>query len=164
MTCIRQVATLLGHGGTTALPTKLYWVLFLICNLGKAVETTKRILTKEKTDRQLARQSSSTIFMGLKDDYNKKVTFDTWGRLEERVDKVAAMIGKLATRDNGNNRQFKLHIYQSRGRGQNRNFYDSSYYERVNYQGRYISNSGDMRFRFSGQRKGRPRYEQNYRR
>ena len=41
-------------------PYKLYWVLFPIDNLRQAVETVKRILTKEKIDRQLAGQSSST--------------------------------------------------------------------------------------------------------
>ena len=34
------------------------------------------------------------------------------------------MMCKLATRDNGTTRQFKPQIYQSKGRGQSRNFYD----------------------------------------
>ena len=59
------------------LPSKLYWVLFPIEDFRLAVETAKRILTKEKIDRQLARQSSYTPFMSVKDNYNKKVTFDT---------------------------------------------------------------------------------------
>ena len=33
-------------------PTKLYWILFPIEDLRQAVETAKRILTKEKLDRQ----------------------------------------------------------------------------------------------------------------
>ena len=41
------------------------------------VETAKRILMKEKIDKQLAGQSSSNPFMSTKDGYNKKVTFDT---------------------------------------------------------------------------------------
>ena len=41
------------------------------------VETAKRILIKEKTDRQLAVQSSSTPFMSIKDSYTQKVVFDT---------------------------------------------------------------------------------------
>ena len=60
------------------LPTILYWVLFPIEDLRQAVDTAKRILTKEKMDRQLAGQSSSTPFMNMKDGYiSKKVTFDT---------------------------------------------------------------------------------------
>ena len=53
--CIRQVATLLGFQEPqvfkvfeNTLPTKLYWVLFPIADLRLAVETAKRILTKEK--------------------------------------------------------------------------------------------------------------------
>ena len=83
-TCIRQVATLLGYGEPqilevfkNTLPTKLYWILFLIKDFRQVVETAKRILTKEKINRQLAGQSSSTPFMSAKDNYNKRVTFDT---------------------------------------------------------------------------------------
>ena len=62
---IRLVATHLGYGEPqilevfkNTLPTKLYWVLFPIENLRQAVETAKRILTKEKLDRQLTGQTS----------------------------------------------------------------------------------------------------------
>ena len=60
VTHIRQVAALLGYGEPhilevfkNTLPTKLYWILFLIEDLRQAVETAKRILKKEKIDRQL---------------------------------------------------------------------------------------------------------------
>ena len=59
MNCIRQVTTLLGYQepqilevSKNTLPTKLYWVLFPIMDLRQAVEMAKRILTKEKIDRQ----------------------------------------------------------------------------------------------------------------
>ena len=65
--CIRQVAALLGYSEPqllevfkNTLPAKLYWVLFPIEDLRQAVETATGILTKEKIDRQLAGQSSST--------------------------------------------------------------------------------------------------------
>ena len=52
---IRQVATLLGYGESQVLevfknmlPTKFYWILFPIEDLREAVETAKRIITKEK--------------------------------------------------------------------------------------------------------------------
>ena len=128
------------------------------------VETTKRILTKEKIGRQLARQSSPTPFMSIKDNCNKKVTFDTRDGLEDKIDKLTVMMGKLAARDNGTNRQFKPQIFQSRRRGQSRIFYDSHNYDRGNYQNRYRSNSRDRRIQSSGQSRGRPRYEQNYKR
>ena len=74
------------------------------------------------------------------------------------------MMGKLAARDNGANRQFKPQIYQSRRRGHSRNCYDSYNYDRGNYQNRYRSNGRERRIQFSGQSRGRPRYEHNYRR
>ena len=73
-------------------------------------------------------------------------------------------MSKLAVKDNGTNRQFKPQIYHSRGRGQSRNFYDSPNDERGNYQNKYRANIGDRRIQFSGQSRGRPRKEQNYRR
>ena len=58
VTCIRQVAALLGYGDPqmlevfkNTLPTKLSWILFPIEDFRQAVETAKRILTKEKLDR-----------------------------------------------------------------------------------------------------------------
>ena len=57
--CIGQVATLLGYQEPqvlevfkNTLPTKLYWVLFPIMDLRQVVETAKRVLMKEKIDRQ----------------------------------------------------------------------------------------------------------------
>ena len=80
---VTKVATLLGNGEPqiievfkNTLPTKLYWVLFPIEYFRQAVETVKRILIKEKIDRQLAGQSSSTPFMSVKDSCSKGVTFD----------------------------------------------------------------------------------------
>ena len=118
---IRQVAELLGNGEPqlleifkNMLPTRLYWVLFPIENLRQAVETAKRILTKEKIDRQLARQFSSTPFMSLRDSYNKRVTLNTQDRLEDKIDKLTAMMGKLAARDSEVNRSFKPWVYQNK--------------------------------------------------
>ena len=99
-------------------------------------------------DRQLARQSSSTPFMSIRDGHNRKVSFDTKEGLGHKIDKLAVIIGKLATRDSGTGRQFKPQMHQNRGRGQNR-----SYNQHI-YQNKYRSDSNE----------GRPRYEQNYRR
>ena len=57
------------------------------------------------------------------------------------------MMGMLAARDNGTNKQFKPQIYQSRRRGQSNNFYNSHNYDRGNYQGRYRPNSGIKQWR-----------------
>ena len=60
VTCIRQVAALIGYGEPqnlevfkNTLPTTLYWILFPIEDLRQAVEIAKGILTKEKLERQL---------------------------------------------------------------------------------------------------------------
>ena len=117
VTHTRQVAALLGYREPqilevfkNTLPTKLCWILFPIEDLRQAVETVKRILTKEKLDKQLSGQSSSTPFMGIRDSHNRKVSFDTKEELGDKIDKLAVMIGKLTTRDSGAVRQFKPQI------------------------------------------------------
>ena len=89
---IRQVATLLGYGKPqvmevfkNTLPTRLFGVLIPIEDLRLAVKRTKRILTKEKIDRQLAGQPSLMLFMSIKDEYSsKRVTFDIQDSLDEK--------------------------------------------------------------------------------
>ena len=121
---IRQLAALLGYGEPqilevfkNTLTTKLYWILFPIEDLRQSVETANRMLTKENLDRQLTRQSSSMPFMSIRDSHNRKASFDTKEELGDKIDKLAAVIGKLATRDSGKGRQVKPQIYQNRGRG-----------------------------------------------
>ena len=74
----RQVAVLLGYGQPqilevfkNTLPNRLYWVLFPTDDLRLAVETVKKILTKEKIDRQPSGQSGTTIpFMKESGNHN----------------------------------------------------------------------------------------------
>ena len=136
--------------------TKLYMITFPIEDLRQAVETAKKILTKEKLERQLTRQSSSTPFMSIRDGHNRKVSFDTREELGDKRDKLAVMIGKLATRDSTTNRQFKPQIHQSRGRGQNRNYNQRNYQNRCRSGNR--SSSGD-RGQYT-QNRSMPRYDQ----
>ena len=125
ITSIRQVATLLGYGKPQVLevfknnfPTRLYWILFPIKDIRLAVATTKRIITEEKIDRQLAGQSSSTPFMNIKDGYNsKKVTFDMQDRLDDKIDKLTLILSKLTAQGKNQNKQFKPKIYQGKQRG-----------------------------------------------
>ena len=129
--CIRQVANLLGYHEPqvlgvfkNTLPIKLYWVLFPIEDLRVAVETAKRKLTKEKIDKQLAGQTSSTPYMSVRDGHIKRVTFDTADDLEQKIDRLTVMIGKLVTEDEGQPKPFKPQVYQSnRGMNQNRGNY-----------------------------------------
>ena len=71
------------------------------------------------------------------------------------------MMSQLTMKDDGLNKQFKPKIYQGRGRGQSRKFYNRCNYDQQGYQNRYRSNSRDRRIQY-GQNRGRPRYEQNY--
>ena len=113
--CIRKVATLLGYQKPqilevfkNTLPTKVYWVLFPIMDLRQAVEVAKRILTKEKIDRQLAGQTSLTPFMSIRDGLNKRVTFNMTYDVEQKIDKLMVMMAKLVTEDGGQSKSFKL--------------------------------------------------------
>ena len=98
----RQVATLLRYQEPQILrspqkqfPTKLYWVLFPIMDLRQVVEMAKRILIKEKINRQLSGQTSSTPFMNIRDSFNKRVTVNMTESMEQKIDKLMVMMGKL---------------------------------------------------------------------
>ena len=71
---------------------------FPLGDLWQAVETGKRILTNEKIDRQLAGWSSSTPLMNIWEEHNKRVTFDTMDGLEQKIDKLLVMMGRLVTK------------------------------------------------------------------
>ena len=87
-------------------------------DLRQAVETAKRILTKERIDRQLAGQTSLTPFMSIRDNCSQMVTFGMTDSIEQKVDQLMLMMGKLVTEDKGQNKSFKPQVYQSnRGRG-----------------------------------------------
>ena len=63
--------------------------------------------------------------MNMKEGFSKKVTFDTMDGIEQKIDKLTVMMGKLVMEDKGQNRQFKPYISQSnRGRCQTRCNYD----------------------------------------
>ena len=52
--------------------------------------------------------------MSIRDGYNRKVSFHTRDELGDQMDNLPVMIGKLATRCSGTNRQFKPEIHQIR--------------------------------------------------
>ena len=49
--------------------------------------------------------------------------------LEDKIDKLTVMIGKIAARDSRSGRQFKPQVYQGKRRGQNRDNYDRCSYD-----------------------------------
>ena len=71
-----------------------------------AVETAKRVLTKEKIDRQTSGQSFATPFMKASSEHNfssmksckKGVTFDSMETIERNgnsIDKLASLVSKM---------------------------------------------------------------------
>ena len=76
-------------------------------DLRQAVKTARRILAKEKIDRQLAGQTFSTPFMNIRDKCSKRVTFNMTYNIEQKVDQLILMMGKLVTEDKGQNKPFK---------------------------------------------------------
>ena len=111
---IRQVATLLGYGEPqllevfkNTLPTKLYWILFPIEDLRQAVEMAKRILTKEKLDKQLTGQTSTSPFMSVRDGTDRRVLFNTREELGDKIDKLTVIMSKLAAKYSHERKPFK---------------------------------------------------------
>ena len=129
-TKIRQVAVLLGYGEPqilevfkNTLPNRLYCMLFPIDDLKLAVERAKRVLTKEKIDRQLSGQSGTTMpFMKVSGNHpstsKKAVSFNTSDRSDEKIDNLTLMMDKLTAtvdRIDKQDTQFKTQIYQGKG-------------------------------------------------
>ena len=138
---IRQVATLLGYGEPqvlevfkNTLPTKLYWILFPIENLRQAVDTAKRILTKEKLDKQLTGQTSTSPFMSIREGTDRRVSFNARDELGDKTDKLTIVMSKLAAMYNHKRRPFRSQIYKSRG--QNRSYGQGGYQPRSNNRNR----------------------------
>ena len=67
----------------------------------------KRKLTKEKIDRQFGGQTFSTPFMSVRDGLNKRVTFHMRDDIEQKLDKLMVMMGKLVIEGEGQSKPFK---------------------------------------------------------
>ena len=108
---IKQVAALLDYGEPqilelfkNTLPNRLYCLLYQIDNLNVMIETAKRILTKEKLDRQKTGQSPAMSFMKASQEKSKRsekgVSFgteetrETMDRHSNRIDKLASLVDK----------------------------------------------------------------------
>ena len=98
--------------------------------------------------------------MSIRDGTERKVSFNARDESGDKIDKLTAMMGRLAAKESNDKRPFKPQIHKSRGsypQGQNRN------YDRRNYQNRgRLGNRSDSRNR--GQYgNDRHRFQQNYR-
>ena len=132
---IKQVAALLNYGEPqilelfkNTLSSKLYWILFPINNLRDAVDAMKRVLTKEKLDKQLSGQAGTTTpFMKVGDISHpgKKVSFNVQDPIREQLGSLTSMVYNMNIQKEENSKPFKPQIFQKRGKGQNRgNFGD----------------------------------------
>ena len=101
----------------------MYWILFPIEDLRQAVETAKRILTKEKLDKQLTGQTSTSPFMNIRDGTERKVSFNTRDELGDKIDKLTVVMSRLAAKASYEKRPFKPQI--NKNRGQSRGVYQN---------------------------------------
>ena len=107
-----QVAAMLNYGEMqilenfkNTLPYQLYSTLINVNNLRDAIDLAKRVLTKEKLDRQLTGQSSSSFMRASSNDNhftpnnNKRgVTFDAMETLERNsncIDKLTSLVSTM---------------------------------------------------------------------
>ena len=131
---VKQVAALLDYIEPqilelfkNTLPSRLYYLLYQIDNLNAMIETTKRILTKEKIDKQKIGQSSTTPFMKASQGKSKKsekgVSFgaletkETIDRHNTSIDKLTSLVNKLDMKLDKQEAQYRPTVYQNRGRG-----------------------------------------------
>ena len=133
-----QVAAMLNYGEMqilenfkNTLPYWLYSTLINVNNLRDAIDLAKRVLTKEKLDRQLTGQSS-TPFMKMTSNDNhstqpnnkKGVTFDAMETLERDsncIDRLTSLVSDMKMTMDREQSPYKPRIYQGRSRNQNSN-------------------------------------------
>ena len=114
--------------------SQLYYMLYQINGLRTAVETAKRVLTKEILDKQLTKeildkqkmgQTSASPFMKASKESAKKNSekgvsfdaFDTIDRHSDSMDKLASLVSKLDMKLDKQETQYKPEKYQGRNRG-----------------------------------------------
>ena len=154
---VKQVATLLNYGEPqilelfkNTLPSRLYYKLYQIDDLRMAVETAKRLLTKEQIDKKSG-QATTSPFMKTsqensksKSKNEKKVSFSAVEAMESTTDgieRLASLMDKMDTKLDRRDNQYRPRIYQggNRGHGYRQNNYRSRNrsYSRDRYQNNY---------------------------
>ena len=118
---IKQVAVLLNFGEPqilelfkNTLPSKLYWILFPINNLRDAVDVTKRVLMKEKLDKQLSGQAvTSTPFIKVGDIScpGKKVSFNAQDSIGKQLENLTSMVYNMSIQKEEGKKPFKPQVY-----------------------------------------------------
>ena len=134
-----QVAAVLNYGEMqilenfkNTLPYQLYLTLINVNNLRDAIDLANKVLTKEKLDRQLTRQTSIPFMrMTSNDQYstqtnNKRgVTFDAMESLERNsdcIDKLTSLVSDMKMTMDRKQSPYQPRVYQGRSRNQSRNW------------------------------------------
>ena len=108
---------------------RLYSTLINVNNLRDAIDLVKRVLTKEKLDRQLTRQSSTPFIKATSNDnhlpqnhHKKGVTFDVMEILEINsncIDRLISLVSNMKMTMDRKQSPYKRKIYQGRSQNQN---------------------------------------------
>ena len=87
------------------------------------MDAAKRVLTKEKLDKHLSRQTvTSTPFMKMGDTSHpsKKTSLNAQDSIGEKLENLMSMMYKLSIQQEEGKKPFKPQVYPKRGRGQRR--------------------------------------------
>ena len=147
------------------LPYRLYLTLFNMNNLRDATDLAKRVLTKEKLDRQLTGQSSTPFMRATSNDNNlpqnhhkKGVTFDAMDMLERNsdcIDRLTSLVSNMKMTMDRKLSPYKPKIYQGRSRNQNASQQNFTPRNRSFSRGR---NQGCNRGNYNNRNNYRPNY------
>ena len=167
-----QIVAMLNYGEMQILENfkktllyRLYLTLINVNNLRDTIDLAKKVLTKEKLDRQLAGQSS-TLFMratsndnNLPQNYHKKgETFDAMEMLERNsncIDRLTLLVSDMKMTIDRKQPPYKPKIYQGRSRNQNVSQQDFISRNRSFSRGR---NQGSNRGNYNNRNNYRPNY------
>ena len=131
-----QVAAMLNYGEMqilenfkNTLPYRLYLTLINVNNLRDDIDLAKRVLTKEKLDRQFTGQSCTPFMKASSNDnhssqnhHKKGVTFDAIEMLERNsdcIDRLTSLVSNMKMTMDRKQSPYKPKIYQGRSKNQN---------------------------------------------
>ena len=173
-----QVMAMLNYGEMQILENfkntllyRLYSTLINVNNLRDAIDLAKRVLTKEKLDRQLTGQSSTPFMKAtsnsdshLPQNHQKKgVTFDAMETLERNsdcIDRLMSLVSDLKMTMDRKQPQYKPKIYQGRSQNQNTGRQNFTPRNRSFSRGR---NQGGNRGNYNNRNNYRPNYRNRLR-
>ena len=75
-------------------------------------------------------QNSASPFISIREGTERKVSFNTRDELGDKINKLTAVISRLAAKDSHEKRPFKPQVYKSRG--QSRSYNHGGYQNRSN--------------------------------